>query len=181
MDKTQKNLKLLGLITFVAMIISLIFENSFSLFVMLGLLIAAMVMAKDTEDEKAMLPVVGAELLYFVVLIIDVFFGIFVKLIGHIEGIVAIDGWTDWLNITNRLDNIFGIGVWAVTIAAIVFAVISIIALLKGKDFSTTLIGKVANFVYNRKKKEAYVCPNCGAVVKGAFCAKCGTKKVDLE
>ena len=179
MDRTQKNLKLLAVIAYVVLAICFFPGVSYSALIMVGLLIAAMVMAKQTDD-KDVLPVVGAGVLYFAVHLLQVVFNCFYRIVVKIEEWSKdeddfMEALSDKTPFSETLTDIFKVVIFLAMVVAVVFAVIAVIDVIKGKDFSKTLVGKIAApFVCT---KEVYYCANCGAAVKGGFCAKCGTKK----
>ena len=64
-------------------------------------------------------------------------------------------------------------------IGVIALCALSVISLLSGKDFRSSIVGKIVSPVVVGKDaaKVNSICPNCGKVIKGEFCANCGTKK----
>lgn len=180
MDRTQKNLKLLAVIAYVLVAVSFFVGVNYAALIMVGLLITAMVFAKQSEDNNAVLPVVGAGVLYFGVLSLQVVFNCIMRIVVKIEEWSKDDedifsSVSEKEPFSETLTDIFEVVLFLVTVAAVVFAVIALVDLIKGKDFSKTIVGKIAApFVCT---KEVYYCANCGAAVKGGFCGKCGTKK----
>ena len=187
MDRTQKNLKLLAVFAYAMMAAGLILGTSYATLIMVAILIVAIVLSKDAQDENAVLPVVGAQVLYFGVQIFSVVLSILAMFLTRIDEWIVqpiakeevYDYWgnsytqkSTWLDTTNEVLDFI---IFLVSLAAIVFAVIALIDLLRGADFSRTLVGKIAKFFSCRK--EVYYCSNCGEAVKGDFCGKCGTKK----
>ncbi len=180
MDRTQKSIKLLAVIAYVVLAISFFPGVSYATLIMVGLLIAGLVFAKQAEDDRAALPVVGAGVLYFGVHLLNVVFNCFYRVVVKFEEWSKdeediFESLSDKTPFSETLTDIFEVVLFLVMVAAVVFAVIAVIDLVKGKDFSKTLVGKIAApFVCS---KEIYYCANCGAAVKGGFCGKCGTKK----
>lgn len=180
MDRTQKSIKLLAVIAYVVMAASFFPGITYSALIMVGLLIAGLVFAKQAEDDKAALPVVGAGVLYFAVYLLNVVYDCFYRIVYKFEEWSKDEDdiyemLSDKTPFSETLTDIFEVVLFLAMVAAVVFAVIAVIDLLKGKDFSKTLVGKIAApFVCT---KEVYYCANCGAAVKGGFCGKCGTKK----
>lgn len=187
MDRTQKNLKLLAVFSYAMMAAGLILGTSYATLIMVALLIVAVVLSKDAQDEDAVLPVVGAQVLYFGVQIFSVLLSILAMFLARIDAWIvqplskeeAPSYWgnnyaqtSNWLDTTN---DVLDFIIFLVSIAAIVFAVIALVDLLRGAKFSKTLVGKIAKPFTCRK--EVYYCANCGEAVKGEFCGKCGTKK----
>lgn len=171
MDRTQKNIRLLAVFAYIVSVIALFVGMNYAALIMIGLLVAAIVLAKQTDDNNAILPVVGAGVLYFGVGLLQVVFNCLIRIV------VKIEEWSDvyFDPFSETLAEIFEVITFLVMIAVAVFAVIAVIDLIKGKDFSKTLVGKIA--APFAMTKEVYYCANCGSAVKGDFCAKCGTKK----
>lgn len=171
MDRTQKNIRLLAVFAYFVLAVSLFVGISYAALIMIGLLVAAIVLAKQTEDSNAILPVAGAGVLYFGVGLLQVVFNCLVRIV------VRIEKWSDvyFDPFSETLTEIFEVITFLVMVTVVVFAVIAVLDIIKGKDFSKTLVGKIA--APFAMTKEVYYCANCGSAVKGDFCAKCGTKK----
>lgn len=186
MDRTQKNLKLLAVFSYAMMAAGLILGTNYATLIMVALLIVAVVLSKDAQDDNAVLPVVGAQVLYFGVQIFSVVLSILAMFLARIDDWIVVplsedkypSNWgsynptSTWLETTNEILDFI---IFLVSLAAVVFAVIAVIDLLRGANFSKTLVGKLAKPFACRK--EVYYCVNCGEAVKGEFCGKCGTKK----
>ena len=186
MDRTQKNLKMLAIFAYAMMALGLILGTSYATLIMVALLIVAVVLSKDAQDEDAVLPVVGAQVLYFGIKLISVVLSILASFLARIDDWIVqplmeeevTNPWgnytqtSTWLETTNEILDFL---LLLVSIAAIALAVLAAIDLLRGANFAKTLVGKIAKPFTCRK--EVYYCSNCGKAVKGDFCGKCGTKK----
>lgn len=198
MTKNQRTINLLAIVAY--LIVATVFFSSVSLpFIALtALLIFTVILAKNEEDNRLLIPVVGAFSLYFVVLALDVYFAIINSIIDKIQDwrlsgledkIKDFDGSESKLEslvdkyegLVERMEaNVFqeicDVILFFVILAVIALCVLSVISLLTGKDFRKSLVGKVITPVV-MGKAPAIVCPTCGKVIKGEFCASCGTKK----
>lgn len=187
MDRTQKSLKLLAVFAYAMLALGLILGTSYATLIMVALLIVAVVLSKQAQDDSALLPVIGAQVLYFGVKLLDVVFSVLASIVTRCDDWFGSEPTTEdimnsWVSGSSSssdgietMNEVFDFIILLVSIAAIVFAVIAVINLLSGKDFGKSLVGKIAApFVCN---KEVYYCANCGSAVKGDFCGKCGTKK----
>ena len=200
MDKTQKNIKVLAIFAYLFAIVALGLSLNVVLaaLVMLALVAVTVILAKNVEDDKASLPVVGAASLFFGAKVIDVVLnGILVKIVEQIQewriegfaekaekGDISLGEMETWEKLNESLTNrsfkeVMDVIMFIIVLAIIALAVIAIISLLSGKDFSKTFLGKFACILSGGTpvSKNSWVCPACNATVKGAFCGKCGTKK----
>ena len=198
MTKNQRTINLLAIVAY--LVVATVFFSSVSLpFIALtALLIFTVILAKNEEDNRLLIPVVGAFSLYFVVLALDVCFAIINSIIDKIQDwrlsgledkIKDFEGSNSKLEslvdkyegLVERMEaNVFqeicDVILFFVILAVIALCVLSVISLLSGKDFRKSLVGKVITPVV-MGKAPAIVCPTCGKVIKGEFCANCGTKK----
>jgi len=74
----------------------------------------------------------------------------------------------------NVIGDIFNFLNEVVDIVILVFILMAIAKLIKGAEPKLPIVSKFANWAYGAS--DVKKCPKCGAVVKGKFCDKCGTK-----
>ncbi len=170
MTKNQRTINLLAIVAY--LIVATVFFASVSLpFIALtAILIFTIILAKNDEDNRAIVPVTGAVALYFVVLVVDLIFSILNTMIDKIIE------WVEPDEPITIFHEMFDIVLFFVTVGVIALCVLSVIFLLTGKDFRKSIVGMIVAPVVMGKAPTP-VCPNCGSQIKGEFCAKCGTKK----
>lgn len=198
MTKNQKTINLLAIVAY--FVVATVFFASVSLpFIALtAILLFTIVLAKNEEDNRTLVPVAGAFSLYFVVLAVDVFFSIINSIIDKIQywrleslenkledfkgSESKLETLTDkYTSLVDRIEaNLFqeicDVILFFVVLAVIALCVLSVLSLLSGKDFRKSLVGVIVTPIV-MGKAPVIVCPTCGKTIKGEFCANCGTKK----
>lgn len=181
MNNNQKTITLFAIIAYLLVAVSFFVSVQIFLIALIGLLLFTIILAKNEEDNKAIIPVTGALFLYFVVAVLETVFEIIDIIVNKIISWVASDieslsGNYDNVMSSTIFSEICDIIIFFVALGVVALCVLSVIALLTGKDFSKTIVGKVVAPVLS-DKKQIVICPNCGKKIKGEFCANCGTKK----
>lgn len=200
MNKVQRNVNLLAILAYVLVAVALVISEAFAAAILVALLIITIILVKDQENNKSVVPVAGAVTLYFGARLVAVVFDIIVTVIRkfqewRIEGLQeklkdytgdkAVKYAEKLADVTeayneNTVGEVFDVIFFIVVLGIIALCVLSILPLLEGKDFNKTIVGKIVAPVVMGKEavKAQDICPNCGKTIKGEFCANCGTKRV---
>lgn len=199
MSNVKRNINLLAILAYALVCVALVLSETFAAAILVALLVITIILAKNLEDNKAVVPVAGAVTLYFGTKVIDVVFTVIVRIVRKIQdwrieslqekikdykGEKLADLTKKLADITesyneNGIGEFFNIVLFFITLGVIALAVLSVLPLLTGKDFNKSILGKIVAPVVMGKEaaKAKDACPNCGKTIKGEFCANCGTKK----
>lgn len=197
MDKNQKTIGLLAIVAYLLVAVSFFVSIQYSFIALIGLLIFTIILAKNDEDTKSIAPVSGAVLLFFGVKVVDLVFTVLNRIIDRIQEwrLESLEERAKETESAEKLEelgekyesllermeaNLFqeicDVVLFIVTLGVIALCVLAIINLLSGKEFRTSIVGKIVEPVF-KDKVPPVTCPNCGKVIKGEFCANCGTKR----
>lgn len=199
MNKVQRSINLIAILAYILLGVMLFVSITYSVLILIGLMLFTIVLAKNEEDNKAIIPVTGAVGLYFAYSAVKVVFTIFDRIISKIQS-WRLEGLEEKIKdysgeklekyikqhakLVERIEaDTFGevveVIMFLLAIGVIALCALSVISLLSGKDFRSSIVGKIVSPVVVGKDaaKVNSICPNCGKVIKGEFCANCGTKK----
>ena len=200
MNKVQRNINLLAVVAYILVAVTLIVSETFAAAILVALLVVTIILVKDQENNKPIVPVAGAVTLYFGTKAIGVVFSVIVRIVRKLQE-WRIEGLQDRIGDSsekraielakrlakimeryedNNISEFFNVVFFIVCLGVVALCVLSIMPLLSGKDFNKSIVGKIVAPVVMGKDavKAQDVCPNCGKTIKGEFCANCGTKKV---
>ena len=155
MNKVQRSINLIAILAYVLLGVMLFVSITYSVLILIGLMLFTIVLAKNEEDNKAIIPVTGAVGLYFAYSAVKVVFTIFDRIISKIQS-WRLEGLEEKIKdysgeklekyikqhakLVERIEaDTFGevveVIMFLLAIGVIALCALSVISLLSGKDF----------------------------------------------